>query len=118
MSYRIWAEIILALHLVWIVWVIAGAFFTRKRPLLAAFHVASLIWGLLVELGPWPCPLTVAEAFFERNAGIDPYRGGFLLHYLDSIVYPNLPESVLIVLGVAVCVLNLFVYVQRFRCWR
>jgi hypothetical protein len=118
MTYRVLAEIVLALHLAWIVWVIAGAYFTRNRPFLAAFHVASLIWGLLVELGPWPCPLTLAEEFFEGNAGIDPYRGGFLMHYLDSIVYPNLPEGVLIAAGVAVCTINLLVYVQRYRRWR
>jgi hypothetical protein len=115
MTYRILAEIVLAIHLAWIVWVIAGAYFTRDRPFLTAFHIASLFWGLFVELGPWPCPLTLAEEFFEGRAGIDPYRGGFLVHYLDSIVYPNLPEFVLIVTGVAVCVLNLLVYVQRFR---
>ena len=118
MAYRILAETVLALHLAWIVWVIAGAYFTRKRPFLAAFHIASLLWGLLVDLGPWPCPLTLAEEFFEGKAGIDPYRGGFLVHYLNSIVYPNLPESVLVAVGVAVCVFNLLVYVQRFRRWR
>jgi hypothetical protein len=118
MTYRILAEIVLVVHLAWIVWVIAGAYFTRNRPFLAAFHIASLIWGLLVELGPWPCPLTLAEEFLEGNAGIDPYRGGFLVNYLDSIVYPNLPESVLITLGVAVCMFNLLVYIERFRCWR
>jgi hypothetical protein len=118
MTYRILAEIVLAFHLAWIVWVITGAYFTRNRSFLAAFHIASLIWGLLVELGPWPCPLTLVEEFFEERAGIDPYHGGFLVHYLDSIVYPNLPESFLIAAGVAVCVVNLLVYVQRLRHWR
>jgi len=118
MTYRILAEVVLVVHLAWIVWVIAGAYFTRNRPFLAGFHIASLMWGLLVELGPWPCPLTLAEEFLERKVGIDPYRGGFLVHYLDSIVYPKVPESVLIAAGVAVCIFNLLVYIQRFRRWR
>lgn len=102
------AAAILVVHLAWILWAIFGALFTRGRPFLTAFHVASLIWGIIVEIGPWPCPLTLAEQFF------DPYQGGFLVHYLDAIVYPNVPESVLVYAGVGVCAFNLLVYVRRF----
>lgn len=96
-------------------WVIFGAFFTRGRPLLTIFHLASLVWGFIVELSPAPCPLTLAEQWFEEQARQTPYRGAFLTHYLDRIVYPDLPESVLIAAGVAVCAANVCVYVWRFR---
>ena len=52
---------LLAIHLAWILWVIFGVFWTRGRPWLTAFHLASLGWGILVEIGPWPCPLTLFE---------------------------------------------------------
>jgi hypothetical protein len=107
------AATILVAHLAWILWAIFGALFTRGRPFLTAFHIASLIWGILVEIGPWPCPLTLAEQFFESRAGIQPYQGGFLVHYLDAIVYPNVPESVLVYAGVVVCAFNLLVYAAR-----
>jgi hypothetical protein len=64
-----------------------------------------------------PCPLTLAEQFFEAKAGLDPYQGSFLVHYLDRIVYPDLPESLLVLLGCIVCVINLLVYARRLWKW-
>jgi hypothetical protein len=58
--------------------------------------------------------LTTLENWFESQAGVQPYQGGFLLHYLDALVYPNLSGTLLMVAGVAVCVLNLAVYARRF----
>ena len=55
------AVVALALHLLWIVWVIFGCLVTRNRPLLRWFHILSLLYGILIEIGPWPCPLTIAE---------------------------------------------------------
>lgn len=107
------AEIVLAIHLIWILWVIFGAFWTRGHPFLTGLHLASILWGILVELTPWPCPLTLIEQFFETAAGASPYRGSFLLHYLDAIVYPHVSGSLLVCLGVAVCAANLAVYLWR-----
>jgi len=117
-GYEIAAVAVLALHLAWILWVILGALWTRGRLWLAAFHMASLVWGIAVETGPWPCPLTMAEQFFESRVGILPWRGSFLLHWLDKIVYPNVSALLLTVCGVAVCIVNLGIYLFRYRCWR
>lgn len=106
--------LVLAVHLVWILFVIFGALFTRNRPALAILHITSLIWGVIVEVSPLPCPLTLSEQFFETRAGIDPYRGGFLLHYLDRIVYPDIPDWLLTLLGIAVCAANLAIYLRRY----
>jgi Protein of Unknown function (DUF2784) len=108
------AILALAIHLVWIIWVIGGAFWTRGRMLLTTFHVLSLAWGIIVELSPWPCPLTLAEQYFEHRGGVDTYKGGFLLHNLDRLVYPAIPDAVVTGIGVAVCALNLAVYLRRY----
>src|SRR5690349_10464189 len=104
------AAVVLGAHLLWIVWVIFGAVCTRNRPLIAGFHIASVSWGIVAEVGPWPCPLTVAEQLFETEAGSDPYHGGFVIHYLDAIVYPDIPAELLMALGLMVCALNLAIY--------
>ena len=106
----------LVAHLAWILWVIFGALWTKNRPLLAGFHIASLVWGIVVELGPWPCPLTLAEEFFERGSGADMYRAGFLVHFLDSVIYPEISVQLLTICGVAVCGVNLAIYARRY--WR
>jgi hypothetical protein len=108
--YSVLATGVLFLHALFIVWVIFGALLTRSRPILRWLHIASLIWGILTELLPWPCPLTLLENWFEKKGGVEPYRGGFLLHYMDRLVYPDLSATVLTVAGVIVCAVNLAFY--------
>ncbi|HUA97444.1 MAG TPA: DUF2784 domain-containing protein [Terracidiphilus sp.] len=108
-----------AVHAVWLLGVIFGAVWTRGRRVWSVVHVAALVWGIVAEVGPWPCPLTVAEEYFETRAGAAAYHGSFVLHYLEAIVYPNLPGWVVAGAGVAVCGLNLGIYGWRFlRYWR
>ena len=108
--YSALAIVVLFLHALFIVWVIFGALLTRSRPVLRWLHICSLVWGILTELLPWPCPLTLLENWFEKKGGVVPYRGGFLMHYMDRLVYPNLSATVLTVAGVIVCAVNLAFY--------
>jgi hypothetical protein len=101
-----------------ILWVIFGAAVTRARPVLAALHILSLAWGLVIEIFPWTCPLTLAENWLEQRAGIAPYRGGFVLHYLDALVYPNLPPPLLTAAAALVFAINLIIYGRRLHLGR
>jgi hypothetical protein len=76
-------------------------------PPLASYRLPYL--GILTEV-LWPCPLTLLENWLEAKAGVQPYQGGFLLHYLDKLVYPDISATVLTVAGVLVCALNLTLY--------
>lgn len=107
------AALVLAIHLAWLALVIFGALWTRRRPVWGTVHILALLWGTAVEVGPWSCPLTLAEEYFESRAGAAAYHGSFLVHYLDAIVYPDFPGWVVTCAGVSVCALNLFIYVRR-----
>lgn len=109
------AIFLLALHLLFVLWVIFGAIFTRDRPALARLHVASFIWGLVIEIFPWSCPLTFAENWLEQRAGITPYRDGFVLHYLDALVYPDIPPLLLTIAAGVVFGVNAVIYWRRWR---
>jgi len=113
--YHAAAILVLGLHLTFILWVIFGAFFTRGRPLLTLLHTGSFIWGLLIEIFPWTCPLTFAENWLEQRAGIAPYSGGFMLHYLDALVYPNVAPALLTAAAIIVFAANLTTYYRRWR---
>lgn len=113
--YSALAILVLFLHVLFILWVIFGALLTRSRLVLRCLHIASLIWGILTELLPWPCPLTLLENWLEGKSGVEPYQGGFLLHYLDKLVYPDVSATVLTVAGVIICALNLAFY--GWRIW-
>lgn len=110
--YAILAGFVLALHLIWIAWVILGWLISRRRPVLGWLHFASLIYGIVIEIAPWNCPLTLLEQALESKAGIVPYREPFLIHYLEATVYPNVPEVLLAPIAVAVCATNLFLHAR------
>jgi len=113
-TYQFLAAGVLVVHLGWILWVILGVLFTRRRPVLGWLHVVSLFYSILIEVLPWPpCPLTVLEQFLETRAGIVPYHEPFLVHYLDRLVYPDIPVPLLVGCAIAVCLFNLSVYVVR-----
>jgi hypothetical protein len=111
--YLALASAVIALHAAFILWIIFGAAFTRRRPLLTALHIGSFLWGVLIEVVSWPCPLTIAENWLQVRAGGAGYQNGFLLHYLDKFVYPNVPPQVLVVAAAFVCLINLLVYAMR-----
>src|SRR6266487_6270671 len=89
------ANFVLVLHALFIIWVVFGAFLAWSRPVLRWLHIASLAWGILSEVLYWPCPLTFAENALEQRAGIQPYQSGFLLHYLDKLLFLRRSPSVL-----------------------
>ena len=113
--YQTLTVVVLAVHVLWILWAIFGVLFTRRRRLLRALHITSLVYSILIEILPWPpCPLTVLEQWLEDRAGIVSYHEPFLVHYLDALVYPNVPVALLVGCAVAVCLFNLVVYVFRY----
>ncbi len=109
------SDAVLALHLAFIGWVIFGAWLTRNRPRLAAAHLVTIVYAIIAETTPLVCPLTLAENYFEALAGRTPYQGPCLTHYLDAIVYPNVPPEVLTMGAIVVCGANFAIYALRYR---
>lgn len=110
------AVAVLVVHTVFILWVIFGAFLVGRRPILRWLHIASLVWAICTEALYWPCPLTMLENWLEQQAGVQPYQGGFLLHYMDKLVYPDVPANLLTIVAVVICAANLAFYARLF--WR
>jgi predicted permease len=113
--YHLLALSFFLLHLAWIGWVLLGWVWTRRRPVLRWLHIGSVVYGMLIEIFFWTCPLTYLEQWATRRAGAEPYRGDFLLHYLDALIYPDVPPLLITVVAVAVCGFILVVYVRRWR---
>lgn len=112
--YATLAEAVLFVHLLWCAWVILGWILARGRRVLTWLHIGSLVYAIFIELTPWPpCPLTLAESWLEARAGLQPASGPFLLHLLDAIIYPNLPEWAVAGSAVLLCVGVLGVYLRR-----
>lgn len=105
------ADIVVLLHLAFIVFVAAGGPLVLRWPRLAWAHAPAVIWGALVELAGWICPLTPLENRLRAAAGNSVYPGGFIDRYIMPIVYPSeLTRGMQLALGMAVIAINLVIY--------
>jgi len=120
--YHVTANLLVMIHLVFIVFVIAGGFIVLIWPWVILLHIPAVIWGGIVELKGWICVLTPWENNLRRLAGQEGYPGGFIEHYIVSLIYPaELTRDAQIVMGVIVIIINLCVYsfiVYRLMCER
>ncbi len=111
MIYRILADVVLIIHLVFIIFAVAGAFTVLRWRFLAWVHLPCALWAIAIEWGGWICPLTPLEIFLRHAAGQAGYTGGFIQHYLVPIIYPHdLTRELQIGLGTGVLVINLAAY--------
>ncbi len=122
MICRILADAVLIIHLLFILFAVAGAFAVLRWRYLVWVHLPCALWAMLIQLGGWICPLTPLEVFLRRCAGQAGYAGGFIQHYLLPIIYPHaLTREIQIGLGIGVLVINLVAYalvVWRKRSYR
>ena len=112
--YLVLAWAVLALHVAWLAWVMLGWLATRRRPLLRWLHIGSLVYGILIEVLLFPCPLTYAEQWLAERAGRQTYSESFLVHYTESLIYPDVSPRLLMWSAVAFCLFILGIYVLRF----
>lgn len=109
--YVIAADLVVILHLGFVCFVILGGLLVLKWRRVLFLHIPVVIWGALLEFQGWVCPLTPLEQYFREMANQSGYTGGFVEHYLLSLLYPsNLTREIQVLLGVFVVVLNLIIY--------
>jgi len=88
MWYRIGADLVLVAHLLFIGFVVGGAFLAWRWPRLIWVQLPAMVYGALVEFVGFTCPLTLLQNYLLRRAGDRGYRGGFISHYLIQAIYP------------------------------
>ena len=111
MLYRLGADLLVLLHLLFILFVIAGGLAVVKWHWLAFVHLPAAAWGALIEYRGWVCPLTPVENRLRELAGEQGYSEGFIEHYILPVVYPSgLTRDLQTTLGTIVVVVNVLVY--------
>ena len=110
------ADAVLALHLLFVVFVALGGLIALRWPRAAWIHLPAAAWGAVVEFTGWICPLTPLEVALRRQAGQAGYEGGCIEHYLGALIYPaGLTRSHQVALGAIVLLINLVVYWRVIR---
>ena len=111
MLYRLGADVVVVLHLAFVVFALLGGLVVLRWRWVAWLHVPAAAWAVLIEFAGWYCPLTPLENRLRTLGGEDGYTGGFVEHYVMPILYPDdLTRTVQITLGTFALILNLTIY--------
>jgi hypothetical protein len=109
--YRALADLVLVVHLAFVVFVVLGGFLVLRWRWVAWLHVPAAIWGILIEYAGWTCPLTPLENSLRQSGGEPGYSGSFIEHYILPVLYPAaLPRGTQIALGSFALAVNLIAY--------
>jgi len=105
------ADFLVIVHFAFIAFVILGGLLVFKWRRVAILHVPCALWGVVIMLNGWGCPLTPLERYFREAAGGVGYTSGFIDHYVMPLIYPaGLTRGMQISFGVIVIAVNLCVY--------
>ena len=109
--YPLLANLVLIVHLAFVVFVLCGGLLVLRWQWIAWLHVPAIAWGAFVEFSDWICPLTPLENWLRAQGGDISYRSDFIAQYLLPVLYPgDLTRDLQLLLGTLVIVLNAAVY--------
>jgi hypothetical protein len=113
------ADFLVLLHLLFVVFVVAGGFLLLRWPKIAWLQLPAAVWGAYIEFSSGICPLTPLENHLRALGGEAGYSVSFVERYLMPILYPaNLTVPIQIVLGGVVVAVNLAAYALAYRAWK
>ena len=115
MFYQALADLVLLVHLAFIVFVVLGGVLALRWRWIPWLHLPAVLWSALLEFCGWICPLTPLENWLRLAGGASEYPGGFVEQYVFPIVYPTvLTREAQVALGFVLCLVNAAFY---FRFW-
>jgi len=111
MLYHLSADLILIIHLAFVLFVALGGFLVLRRPRLMWLHLPAVVWGVLSEFLGVICPLTPLETTLRELGGGTGYKGDFIEHYVTAVIYPSgLTRGIQVALGFGAILLNMAIY--------
>jgi len=108
MSYTLFANLILILHVGFVLFVVGGLVLIVLGNL-CHWRWVNQWWFRLVHLGAitvvvaeswvgWACPLTTFEQWLRTRAGDASYSGSFIEHWLQELLYYDAPNWVFLLI--------------------
>jgi len=119
MPYGILADIVVLIHLVFVLFALFGAVLIIWWRWVIWLHLPSVFWAIWIELTGRICPLTPLENWLRSRGGQGGYRGDFVEYYLMPVLYPvGLTRHIQILLGILVIIINVALYGYIFFQYR
>ena len=119
MNNRLLADIILIVHLGWILFMLYGFALTVRafwRPafwdrwLFRTTHLAGILLVASLELLGKYCPLTIWEYGLRRETGEPGY---FILDWIERLIYPDVNPLIYLIPTYAIALFTLVMFVYR-----
>ena len=111
MSYKSAADFIVLVHFLWIVFLIFGAFIGKRYFMVKILHIAGLVFSVIIQISGWYCPLTYLEVWLRQKQNpMLSYKGSFIIHYVENIVYLELSPVIIFMLTVILVSVSAFIY--------
>ncbi len=115
MLYRILADATAIAHFAFVLFVAFGGLLVLRWRKLAWVHLPAAIWGALIEVMNWSCPLTSYENLFRARGGMGGYGDDFIAYHLFRWIYPaGLTRNLQFAIAVFVFAVNTAVYAKVF----
>ena len=121
MPYGIFADIVLLVHLAFVIFAVLGAILILWRRWIVCLHIPAFLWAIWIEVSGGICPLTPLENWLRIKGGRGAYEGDFVAAYLMPILYPaGLTHKIQIILAMMVIGINVAIYgfVAYKRGWK
>ena len=111
MWYSWLADLILCIHVSFVLFVVIGGLLMLRWQWVAWLHLPAAAWGAFVEFTGWICPLTPLENWLRAQGSEISSRSDFIAQYLLPVLYPgDLTQDIQLLLGAGVVVLNTAMY--------
>ena len=113
--YEFLAKIVLLIHLLFIFFVVLGAFSYLISTKLLYLHLLALCWAVYIEFTSSICPLTYIENWLLIQDQASFYDDGFIENYILRIIYPEgINSNIQMILGFILITLNILFYTLVF----
>ena len=114
MHFKILADVVVFLHLLWILFLFFGSLPGRRNKAIRILHISGLAFALVIQIFGWYCPLTYLEAFLrERQSPGTAYPGSFIIRYVEKIVYIEVSNTAIFVGTILLAVFNAWIYLRK-----
>jgi len=114
--FSILADIVVVIHMIWILFLIFGALLGTRHRALKYIHLGGLGYALLIQIFGWYCPLTHLEFWLRRlHNPLQVNSDSFLIHYVEKIVYLEISRQAIFVLTIMLLTFNLVIYLRKKR---
>ena len=82
MPYGIIADIVVLIHLTFVIFAVLGGILFAWRRRIIWLHLPAFLWAFWIEITAGICPLTHLENWLRIKAGQGGYEGDFAAAYL------------------------------------